>query len=270
MASFTEGVCASDPHASLEVVLGEAQLDWVKARNAECLAKVGDVKATPTYARILGALESKERIPNAYEIGPAGSGALYNFWQDDAHVQGIWRRCSMASYKTKTPEWTTVLDLDALPPPTTGTAKTWVWHGSTLLEDGSHDRAMISLSPGGSDADVAREFDLPSASFVEGGFALDEPAKSDVGWRSRDEVLVGTDYGPGSMTDSGYPRVIKSWKRGTPLADARTVFEGETTDVGASMSPAFPASRDPRRREGGSRAGTRTRTAGPSTSSSGA
>jgi len=180
-------------------------------------------------------LESKERIPTAYEIGEPGDGRLYNFWQDDTHVQGIWRSCTLASYRTEAPEWTTALDLDALPPPTAGTASTWVWHGSTLLDDGNHDRCLISLSPGGSDADCAREFDLAKNAFVENGFEMSEPAKSDVGWRSRDELLVGTDYGPDSMTDSGYPRVVKSWTRGTPLSDARVVFEGKKTDVAASM-----------------------------------
>jgi prolyl oligopeptidase len=228
MGAFKEGVCESDPHAHLEVVLGEEPLAWVAERNAACLASVGSpIAESPTYARILGALESKERIPTAYEIGKPGDGRLYNFWQDDTHIQGIWRSCTLASYRTKEPEWTTALDLDALPPPTTGTASTWVWHGSTLLDDGNHDRCLISLSPGGSDADCAREFDLAKNAFVENGFEMSEPAKSDVGWRSRDELLVGTDYGPGSMTDSGYPRVVKSWKRGTPLSEARVVFEGE-------------------------------------------
>lgn len=61
---------------------------------------------------------------------------FYNFWQDDKHVQGIWRKTTLESYKTGSPEWKTVLDLDALEPPTTGTASTWVWHGSNLLNEG--------------------------------------------------------------------------------------------------------------------------------------
>lgn len=156
---------------------------------------------------------------------------------------GIWRRTTLSSFKTKDPEWTTVLDLDALPPPSTGTAKTWVWHGSTLLDEGpggKTDRALIRLSPGGSDADTCREFDLNAEKFVapeDGGFALPDAAKTQIGYRSRDEVLVGTDFGldGSTMTDSGYPRVVKSWKRGTPIEEAVTVFEGEQTDIAANM-----------------------------------
>ena len=240
MATFTEGVCESDPHAPLEKVLDEANLKWVEARNAEALDRVGDVKGGATFKRILSALDSKEKIPGAYEIGAPGAGKLYNFWQDDEHVQGIWRHTTMASYRSGSPEWTTALDLDALPPPSTGTAKTWVWHGSTLLDDGSHDRALIALSPGGSDADTTREFCLRTETFVDaadGGFEMREPAKTQIDYRSRDECLVGTDFGgDGScLTDSGYPRVVKSWKRGTPIEDAVTVFEGEAQDIAASQ-----------------------------------
>ena len=129
----------------------------------------------------------------------------------------------------------TVLDLDALDPPTTGTASTWVWHGSTLLDEGeasTWDRALIKLSPGGSDADTTREFDLIEERFLtleEGGFAMPTAAKTSIRYRSRDEILVGTDFdGTGSsMTDSGYARVVKSWKRGTPIEEARPVFEAE-------------------------------------------
>mmetsp|Transcript_22724 Transcript_22724/g.70272 ORF Transcript_22724/g.70272 Transcript_22724/m.70272 type:complete len:716 (-) Transcript_22724:48-2195(-) len=231
--AFTEGVSAEDPHASLEVVLDETNLAWVEKRNAETAERLGDIRATPCYDRILKALDSKDKIPAAYELG----GSLYNFWQDDEHVQGIWRKTSLESYKGKDVSWETVLDIDALPPPTTGTAKTWVWHGSTLLDDGNFDRCMISLSPGGSDADTTREFCLKTNSFLEGGFEMLEPAKSRIDYRSRDECLVGTDFGKdGScMTDSGYPRVIRSWRRGTPLEEATTVFEGEQSDISVSQ-----------------------------------
>lgn len=132
-----------------------------------------------------------------------------------------------------------MLDLDALPPPTTDTAKTWVWHGSRLLDEGpgsTWDRAIIKLSPGGSDADTAREMDLAEERFLspeEGGFALPRAAKTQIAYRSRDEVLVGTDFdGSGeSLTDSGYPRVVKSWRRGTPIEDAVVVFEAEQADI---------------------------------------
>ena len=233
-----------DPHKWLEEVLGAAPLKWVAARNAETVRAVGDPKATKTFERILGILDAKDKIPHINRIGAAGSRIWYNLWQDDEHVQGIWRRTTLESFKTASPEWETVLDLDALPPPETGTAKTWVWHGSTLLDEGPGrarwDRALIALSPGGSDADTVREIDLSTSKFVDpsdGGFALPAPAKSRLAYRSRDECLVGTDFGGdgSAMTDSGYPRVIKSWIRGTPLASARTVFECAQTDILAAQ-----------------------------------
>ncbi|EJK57839.1 hypothetical protein THAOC_22079 [Thalassiosira oceanica] len=235
---------AGDPHVWLEDVLGEKPLAWVDEVNKKCIEHVGDPKATGAYRRIKSVLDSKEKIPHAFRIGNGDGSRYYNFWQDADHVQGIWRRTSLESYKTKEPEWTTVLDLDALPPPTTGTAKTWVWHGSTLLDEGPDkpaDRALIRLSPGGSDADTCREFDLNEERFVdpvsEDGFALPDPAKTRISYRSRDEVLVGTDFGMdgSTLTDSGYPRVVKSWRRGTPIEDAVVVFEGEQDDIAASM-----------------------------------
>ncbi|KAL9180545.1 hypothetical protein ACHAXT_010998 [Thalassiosira profunda] len=234
--AFASPTAGADPHLWLEDVLGTKALDWVESCNARCLASVGDPTRTPAYDRIKAILDSKDKIPHAYRIGNEN---YYNFWQDADHVQGIWRRTTLDSFKGEEPKWTTVLDLDALPPPTTDTAKTWVWHGSTLLDEGpasQWDRALIRLSPGGSDADTCREFDMVAEKFVEpedGGFALPEPAKTRLSYRSRNEVLVGTDFGEGSLTDSGYPRVVKSWKRGTPLEEAVTVFEGKQTDIAA-------------------------------------
>ena len=181
---------ATDPRLWLEDVEGADALAWVAERNAHALGAIGDPAARPTYRRLLDIMDSDEKIPY---IGRVLNGLYYNFWQDDQHVQGIWRRASLDSYKSDNVAWETVLDIDALPPPTKDTAKTWVWHGSNLLDDGNFDRCLISLSPGGSDADTTREFCLKSNSFVEGGFEMLEPAKSQVGWRSRDEVLVGTD-----------------------------------------------------------------------------
>jgi len=152
----------SDPHKWLEDVLGEEPMAWVKSKNEEVIAAVGDPTETEGYRRILSILDSKDKIPNLFRIG-GEDGLFYNYWQDDVHVQGIWRKTSLSSYKSGTPEWKTVIDVDALPPPTTDTAKTWVWHGSTLLDDGPGtvvDRAIIALSPGGSDADTRREFDM--------------------------------------------------------------------------------------------------------------
>lgn len=242
-STATPFTAIDDPHLWLEEVLGPKPLQWVEQCNTACLTAIGDPTQTNSYERIKQILDSKDKIPHAYRIGNAPESGYYNFWQDAQHVQGIWRRTTLASFKTKEPQWTTVLDLDALEAPTTDTAKTWVWHGSTLLDEGpdsAWDRAIIKLSPGGSDADTCREFDLSTEQFVDvsdGGFAIATPAKTRISYRSRNEVLVGTDFGMdgSSLTDSGYPRVVKSWKRGTPLEDAVTVFEGKQSDIAASQ-----------------------------------
>ncbi|MEX8518758.1 MAG: prolyl oligopeptidase family protein [Leptothrix sp. (in: b-proteobacteria)] len=221
-----------DPHLWLEEVLGEAALDWVRARNAESQA---ELSARPEYAalrpQLLAVLDSRERIPYVSRVGAQ----LYNFWQDATHKRGLWRRTTLASYRQAEPAWEIVLDLDAL-----GAAEgeSWVWKGADYLAPqagGVWRRCLLSLSRGGADAVVLREFDLLDKRFVAGGFELPE-AKSDVSWLDQDTLLVATDFGPGSLTDSGYPRVIKRWLRGTPLADAVTVHEGETSDVSAWVS----------------------------------
>ena len=151
-------------------------------------------------------------------------------------MRGLWRRCSLASYKSASPEWEDVLDLDALnAKEKIPEGEQYVWHGYDVLDEGpgkaAWDRALVFLSPGGTDAQLVREFDLTTRSFVDGGFATADAAKCDVGFRTRDEVLIGTDFGPGSLTDSGYPRVVRSWKRGTPLESAKVVFEVEAGDI---------------------------------------
>lgn len=166
----------------------------------------------------------------------------YNFWQDADHKRGVWRRTSLGSYRTAEPEWEEVLSLDSLNAhESRAEGEEWVWHGYDLLDEGPKaslwDRALVFLSPGGTDAQVAREFDIVNKCFVKGGFETTAPAKCDVAYRSRDEVLIGTDFeGDGSsLTTSGYPRVVKSWKRGTPLSEATTVFEVESGDISASQ-----------------------------------
>ena len=217
-----------DPFLWLEDVQGEAALAWVRERNAESQKLLmARPEYAPTRERLLQVMNSKERIPYISRRGAY----FYNLWQDATHKRGLWRRTSLVEYRKATPAWETVLDLDAL-----GTAEgeNWVWGGAVGLAP-SHARCLVMLSRGGADANVVREFDTVTKAFVKDGFVLPE-AKSDIDWVDADTVFVGTDFGPGSMTDSGYPRVIKRWKRGTPLAEAVTVFEGEKADVSVRAS----------------------------------
>ncbi len=215
----------ADLHAWLEDVTGEKAMAWVKARNAESAAELeGGAAYKNREAEILKILDSEAKIPYISKAGKY----YYNFWRDAKHPRGLWRRTSLAEFRKAEPAWDIVLDLDAL-----GAAEkeSWVWHGAQFLRPG-YRRCLLSLSRGGSDASVVREFDVETKAFVPGGFELPQ-AKSQLSWIDQDTLFVGTDFGPGSLTTSGYPRVAKAWKRGTPLASATTVFEGRETDIAA-------------------------------------
>jgi len=223
-----------DPHAWLEEVGGERQLDWVRAHNAVAEQALGGPAYEALRARLQGILDARERIPYPSRHGDY----LYNFWRDARHERGIWRRTTLAEYAKEAPRWDTVLDLDAL---AAAEAENWVWAGVTCLAPRG-TRCLVSLSRGGGDADVVREFDLETRAFVPGGFALPE-SKNSVAWIDHERLFVATDFGPGSMTASGYPRIVKEWRRGTPLAQARTVFEAQPGDLSASarrdLTPGF-------------------------------
>ncbi|MGZ6677440.1 MAG: prolyl oligopeptidase family serine peptidase [Nocardioides sp.] len=214
----------ADPHLWLEEVLGDEQLAWVRDQNARTDAELaGDDEFAALAAGIRGVLDADDNIPFVSKVGDH----LYNFWQDASHERGLWRRTTMASYRSGATEWEVLLDLDAL---SAEEGENWVWHGAGLLRP-SLDRALVSLSRGGADADVTRELDLTTLTWVDGGFERPE-AKGDVSWVDRDRVLVSTDFGDGSMTESGYPRLVKEWRRGTPMTEAPTVFEARREDMG--------------------------------------
>lgn len=218
-----EPAMTEDPYLWLEDVEGQQALDWVRARNAvaeQQLAK--DPGFESLRADLLAILDSDARIPYVGKMGDY----YYNFWRDKQNPQGIWRRTTLEEFRKDEPKWEVLLDIDAL-----GKAEgvNWVWGGAECLRP-DYDRCLIDLSRGGADATVTREFDVSDKAFVEGGFSRPE-AKGQVNWIDIDTVYVGTDFGPGSMTDSGYPRIAKTWKRGTPLSEATTVFEGQASDI---------------------------------------
>jgi prolyl oligopeptidase len=208
--------------------MGEKALAWVREKNA---ATDAVLKARPEYAplrqEIQAVLTAQDRIPY---VGRKGQ-YFYNLWQDKTHKRGLWRRTTLSEYRKASPRWEVLLDLDALG---RQEKENWVWAGANCLEP-ENRLCLVSLSRGGADATVVREFDLQSKRFLSQGFTLPE-AKTQATWKDADTLYVGTDFGAGSLTDSGYPRVIKAWKRGTPLSSAITVFEGEKTDVSVSVT----------------------------------
>lgn len=222
-----EGMADDDPYLWLEDIAGDEQLDWVRKHNDPTIAEFSGELFEQLRSEALEVLDTDARIPYVRRRGEY----LYNFWRDATNPRGLWRRTTLESYLSEDPEWDVIIDVDAL---AAADGEKWVWAGADVIEP-DLTRALVSLSPGGSDAAIVREFDMLTREFVVDGFELPE-AKSRVSWEDVDTLLVGTDFGPDSMTESGYPRMVKRWRRGQPLADAETVFTGPVTDVAVGAS----------------------------------
>ncbi len=220
---YTEPGKTDADHLWLEEVEGEAALTKVKAWNAASEPKMKTETYKAMKKELLEVYNSPEKIPYiSYRNGLA-----HNFWQDETHVKGIWRSTTLESYTSETPQWDTILDVDAL---AKADGKNWVYKGNTCLAP-DYTRCIVNLSVGGKDAVERREFDIISKSFVDGGFALPE-SKGGVAWVDQDHLLIGVDFGAGTMTDSGYPMVSKLWRRGTDVSEAKELMRGEAADVG--------------------------------------
>jgi prolyl oligopeptidase len=215
----------ADPYVWLEEVHGKKQLDWVREQNKAALTTLkADPRYQGNYDSILSVLDASDRIPYA----SIRKGMAYNFWQDAKNPKGVWRRTTIADYQKASPKWEVLLDVDAL---AKAEKENWVFKGALCAP--GQARCLIQLSRGGGDAVVVREFDLPSRKWITDGFNLPE-AKSDVNWVDDDTVLFGTDFGKDSLTTSGYPNIVKQWKRGTPIAKAATIYQGQRKDVASS------------------------------------
>ena len=230
------GVAAADDHLALEQVDGPQAMAFVAEENRKSLAVLtGDPRYETFRAEAQAILTATDRIPGPSFLGDG----IGNFWQDASNPKGIWRRTTLASYRTATPRWETLLDIDAL---SKAEGKDWVFKGADCLAP-DETRCLINLSDGGKDAVVVREFDLTTNRFVEGGFNLPE-GKHRIEWLDRDTLLVATDFGAGTMTESGYPFIVKTLKRGQTLAQATEVYRGEQGDGGYGVSPAVYRDKD--------------------------
>jgi prolyl oligopeptidase len=211
-----------DPWLWLTDIHGTRPLAWAKVQNEKTFATL---RSDPEYGKdhdaILNVLNAHDRIP----LPSIENGVVFNFWQDAAHVRGLWRRTRAADYQRADPKWDVVLDIDRLD---AAEHKPWVWQGAQCAPN--MKRCLVRLSPGGGDASAVREYDFAKKAFVVDGFSL-PVAKSDTAWRDDNAIFVGTDFGPGSATTSGYPRIVKLWHRGEPLSAAKTIFEGKSNDV---------------------------------------
>lgn len=218
---------ATDPYLWLEEIEGERAMAWVEEHNERSLGVLrGDPRFETLHQQALEIVQSRDRIPSP---GFNHDGTIDNFWQDAEHVRGIWRTTTLDSYRTDAPQWRTILDFDAL---AAAEGKNWVYKGATCLPP-EETRCLVSLSDGGKDAVTVREFDRATGAFVEGGFVLPE-SKGGVSWIDQDTVLIARDFGPGTLTSSGYPMIVKVLKRGQTIDQAQTVFTGQPTDVSVS------------------------------------
>ena len=219
----------SDNFQWLEALTGDSAMAWVRAENAKTAAVLEkDPRFDSLYQAALTVAQARDRIPYVRFLG----GQLYNFWQDSAHVRGIWRRTTLASYRTATPKWTTVLDLDSL---ARAEKANWVWKGADCSWPAER-RCMLNLSDGGEDAVTAREFDLTTRRFVPGGFVLPR-AKLRLTWMGQDTLLVASEWTPGELTSSGYPFIVKRMVRGQPASAATEISRGSANDGGYGVSP---------------------------------
>ncbi|MBC6983178.1 prolyl oligopeptidase family protein [Caulobacter sp. 17J80-11] len=224
MTAMAQAVQTDDPYLWLEDIEGAKSLAWVKEHNDRSL---GVLQADPRYAELhdkaLAIVNATDRIPVP---GFNRDGTVDNFWQDKTNVRGLWRRTSLDSYRTPAPQWETVLDFDAL---AKAENANWVYKGATCLSP-EERYCLVSLSNGGKDAVTIREYDSVQKRFVENGFVLPE-SKGGVTWIDHDTLLVARDFGPGTMTKSGYPFVLKRLKRGQSLDQAQEIFRGTADDV---------------------------------------
>jgi prolyl oligopeptidase len=213
---------STDPNLWLEDVHGERAMAWVRAENRKTVAVLEkDPHYAQLYSEALAIVQAEDRIPQPSFV----AGQIFNFWQGIGHVRGYWRRTSLDSYRTPAPQWSTVLDLDKL---AEEEKANWFWHGINLLEP-AEDRGLVALSEGGEDAVTLREFDVPAARFVDGGYVLPK-GKQRATWENADSILVAREWAPGELTVSGYPYVVKRLHRGQPLASAEEVYRGAPSD----------------------------------------
>ena len=218
--SLNQSVISSnlDPYLWLEEVEGKKSLAWVEEQNEETFTRYTETNAfKEKYERIKKELNDDERIPSAYYQ----NGEMYNFWRDEKNVRGVWRKTSFKSYLKDEPIWENILDIDQL---ANDEGINWLYKGADCLAP-EYKRCLIRLSDGGTDAVTIREFDLEEKKFVKDGFNT-YPSKQNASWINEDQILIGADFGEGSMNESGYPMQVKLWNRGEPLEEAKIFFSG--------------------------------------------
>jgi prolyl oligopeptidase len=229
-AAVTE-IRSSDPYLWLENNSDKNVADWVKKHDQKTLNKLTvDPRYDSLTSDIKSTFASKDRIP----WPTIRDGSIRNFWEDQSHSRGVWRQTTFSSYKQEIPNWETLIDINQL---NKEEGKSWVWAGSDCLAP-KFNLCLIKLSDGGKDSHIVREFDVSKKAFVANGFTLPE-AKSSVSWINKNTLFIATEMGPGTLNQSGYPRQVRIWTRGTPASESRLIFEGQDKDVSVSADKNF-------------------------------
>lgn len=220
---------AADDFLWLEEVSGQRAMRWVNEQNKKTEAVFkSDLRYEPFRKEALAILTAQDRTPTPSFRGEG----IDNFWQDAKNVRGLWRATTLESYRSANPKWTTVLDIDAL---ARRENANWIFKGSDCLAP-DEVICLVNLSDGGKDAVRVREFDTSRKQFVAKGFDIPE-GKHRIDWLDKDTLLVATDFGQGSLTESGYPFIVKELKRGQKMSEAKEVYRGSAKDGGYGVSP---------------------------------
>jgi prolyl oligopeptidase len=221
----------NDQYKWLEGVEDNKAMEWVKSQNA---ISETELSSSPLYKELhdttLDILNDKDKIRYVSIRGDK----VYNYWKDEKHIRGLYQEANLKDYLANKPQWETVFDLDKI---SKAENESWVYGGINCLFP-DYELCILSLSRGGADAKVAREFNLKKRQFVKNGFFLPE-AKSNISWKDENTLYVGTDFGKGSLTKSGYPRIAKLWKRGTSLDTAKVAYEASIDSVSAGVYRSF-------------------------------
>ena len=216
---------AEDPFLWLEDIESPRALEWVARQNARTAAVL---EGDPRYPAFLEEARAIFTAADRIAWPRLRGGAVDNLWQDAEHIQGVWRTTDAGAYRAGRPQWTTLLDLDAL---SRAEGRNWIFKGATCLPPAA-TLCLVRLSDGGGDAVELREYDVTRRAFVEGGFRL--PAfKQTVDWLDRDTLVAAREWTPGEVTASGYPFVLRTLNR---RGETRDVFRGQASDVSVAAS----------------------------------
>jgi prolyl oligopeptidase len=205
-----------DPYLWLEEIENPRVLSWVETQNAATLQRFSDEGVAADRKVLKAIFDRPDNIP----FPNRRAGKLFNPWRDAANPRGVWRATTLESFRSDAPDWDVPIDVDVL---AAKEGEDWVWRGGDSLPP-THDRAIVQLSRGGSDAVVLREFDLATRDFVPDGFKLPE-SKTSVAWLDRDTLLLSSPLGSGMATRSGHARTVRLWRRGSDPLSAPVVFE---------------------------------------------